>query len=123
MTILRVAFLLDALVTAWFVRQLALTIKQEREADAVSTRSLDHQQLLLTIWIAFDLILFAGIFWPKSCAFVLVAQLLYKSIWLLMIAVPNWWKNRAVPLHLVGVFLLYCAVYPWVIPWKTLLRD
>jgi len=122
MTVLRLAFFIDALVTAWFIHGLAASLKSQHQSGVVPDSSQANQQILLAIWITFDVLLFAGIFWPLPCALVLVVQLLYKLIWLALFALPAWWRGQGqlVSTRLWGTFLLYCVTYPWVIPWETL---
>lgn len=122
MTILRLAFFIDALVTAWFIYELTISLKSQDRSGVVSAGSQTNQQVLLAIWIAFDILLFAGIFWPLACAPVLVIQLLYKLIWLLLIALPIWCRGQKdlVSCRLSGIFFLYCMTYPWIIPWREL---
>lgn len=124
MTLLRLTFFIDAIVTAWFIHRLAASLKSQPQNEVAPDGSPANQQVLLAIWIAFDVLLFAGIFWPLACASVLVVQLLYKLIWLVLMALPNWWRGqgRLVPFRLWGTFLLYCMTYPWVIPWRALWR-
>ena len=73
-------------------------------------------------WVAIAVVSIAGVFRPSPFAAVLLIQLLYKGGWLIAVALPAIARHRTedVPMHIAAFFLVWCAVLPFVIPWRTL---
>ena len=55
----------------------------------------------------------------------LVAQLLYKAGWLMVVAAPAYLAGRGseMPGGITAFFLAWVIVLPFVIPWGALLRG
>lgn len=124
-TVLRVAYLIDAAVTAPIAlsallgsRHLYEALVGERMPSSGSTRT-----LLGSLWTALLLCLVAGSFRPIAFCPVLVLQLIYKGLWLTLFAIPRWATGRAaeVSWKLAAMFTAYVLIYPWIIPWARLL--
>ena len=68
-----------------------------------------------SVWAAFSLISFMGMFFPLQMILVLVLQMLYKAIWLLVIAIPMIMAGNPPQLladMTFGVFI-ELALIPW----------
>ena len=78
-------------------------------------------RLVGALWGAIFILSIVGLFFPKDMALVLVFQLIYKSSWLLVAALPAWWRGEPFPGGMAICFVLWVLVLPFVIPWKSLI--
>ena len=54
---------------------------------------------------------------------VLMMQVIYKSLWLLLYALPTLRRKKPVPLGITISFAAIVLLWPWLIPWHLLIRD
>lgn len=73
---------------------------------------------------ALQLLAVAGVFAPVRMAAVLVLEVLWKTIWVLVVAVPLWWDDAVTPEVTETLFAFSFAVpFLFVIPWRALVGD
>ena len=124
MTLLQLAFVLDAAVTAPLA--IGVLAGQHWAARLLMRESASPgENLRLTLgclWLAIALCSLLGVFFPITFAAVLVLQLIYKTLWILIYAIPRWIGGRGaeVPGSVATVFLAFVLVYPWLLPWSKL---
>ncbi len=72
------------------------------------------------LWTAIAILSVAGIRWPVAMAPVLVLQLVYKGLWLAIVAVPAIMARdgRPVPSGIATFFLIWILLLPLVIPFS-----
>lgn len=77
------------------------------------------------LWSAIALLSVLGLRYPVTMAPVLLLQLLYKGMWLLIVAAPALTRGelRTLPTGMAWCFLIWVALLPLVIPFRTLLTD
>ena len=75
-----------------------------------------------SLWIAILSLSLLGAIWPGSFLWLLVFQLIYKSVWLLAYAVPRLLSGRAaeIPAGIAVSFVAIVLVWPWLIPWREI---
>ena len=78
-----------------------------------------------SFWLAIALLSAFGVFHPRPLLAVLVVQLLYKGLWLLVVALPAVVARdtSALPAGVAAFFLVWVSVLPFVIPWRLLLGQ
>ena len=76
-------------------------------------------QLVGALWLSIALCSLLGLFRPLVFTPVLVIQLIYKSLWLLIVALPAVVQGQNFPKPMAIFFLIWVLVLPWVIPWKS----
>jgi hypothetical protein len=78
--------------------------------------------ILGSLWIAILIGSVLGLFFPRTMSALLLIQVIYKTIWLLVYAMPRMLKQRGneVPWGISLTFLVIIVSYPWVIPWEQL---
>ncbi|WP_343765739.1 hypothetical protein [Gangjinia marincola] len=54
---------------------------------------------------------------------VLVFQVIYKSSWILAVALPAFIQNDPYPKGMAVTFLIWIIVLPFVIPWKAIFNE
>lgn len=77
-------------------------------------------RLVGALWLAIFVLSIVGIFLPKQMSLVLVFQLIYKSSWLIVVALPAMISNKPFPKSMALFFLIWVLVLPFVIPWKDI---
>jgi hypothetical protein len=70
--------------------------------------------MVASLWTAILLLSLAGLLWPQAFAAVLVVQVIYKSLWLALFALPMALRGewQAIPLGISVTFLAIAVVYP-----------
>lgn len=78
--------------------------------------------ILGSLWTAILIGSVLGLFFPITMSALLLIQVIYKSLWLLVYAMPRMLKqgNNEVPWGIASTFLVIIMSYPWVIPWGQL---
>ena len=77
-------------------------------------------RLVGALWWAIFILSILGLIFPKQMSLVLLFQLIYKSSWLLFVALPAMRAQQPYPKEMASFFLLWVLLLPFVIPWKTL---
>lgn len=78
--------------------------------------------LVGSLWTAILVLSFLGLLAPERYVPVLLLQLIYKTLWLLVYALPRALRGqwRQIPLGIACCFLAIVLVWPWLIPWQRL---
>lgn len=78
-------------------------------------------RLVGALWLAIFVLSIIGLYYPKQMSLVFVFQLIYKSSWLLFVALPAILNNQPYPKSMALFFVVWVLLLPFVIPWKSLL--
>ncbi len=78
--------------------------------------------ILGSLWTAILIGSVLGLFSPVPMSPLLLIQVIYKTLWLLVFALPRLvsGRNCEVPWGISLTFLVIVVSYPWVIPWQDL---
>lgn len=81
------------------------------------------RMLVGSLWIAILSLSLLGAIWPGSFLWLLVFQVIYKSVWLLAYAVPRLLAGRAaeIPAGIAVSFVAIVLLWPWFIPWRQMI--
>ena len=81
--------------------------------------------ILGSLWTAILIGSVLGLFFPITMSALLLIQVIYKSRWLLVYAMPRMLKqgSNEVPWGIASTFLVIIVSYPWVIPWGQLFGN
>ncbi|MBC6995490.1 hypothetical protein QWY85_10440 [Neolewinella lacunae] len=101
------------ITSLFFPRISAATVFQNAYPSAEFIR------LIGCLWLAIALISVLGLWRPLSFSPVLLLQLIYKGIWLLVVALPAIKNNQVYPSGMAVFFLVWVLVLPFVIPWAA----
>ena len=91
---------------------------------AVFTNAFHYSEafrIIGALWSAIFLLSVVGLFYPKQMSLVLVLQLIYKSSWLFVAAVPAIIHHQPYPKSMALFFLIWVLILPFVIPWKAIM--
>ena len=77
--------------------------------------------LLGSLWTAILIGSVLGLFFPITMSALLLIQVIYKTLWLLVYAMPRMLNQRSneVPWGIASTFLIIIVTYPWIIPWGS----
>lgn len=73
-------------------------------------------------WLAITVLSILGLWRPVNFSPVLILQFIYKGTWLLVVALPAYKSNTPFASSMAVFFIVWVAILPFVIPWKTLLH-
>lgn len=79
------------------------------------------QGVAFSFWAAFSTLTGLGVRYPLKMLPLLLLQLLYKSIWLIAVALPLW--NAGNPTNLTRIFAIPVLVDLIAIPWPYVLTH
>ena len=118
---IKIIYLANILVAGWisitslfYPRTAQLTIFSNAFDYSESIR------LVGALWAAIFILSVLGLFFPEKMSLVLLFQLVYKSTWLVFVALPAIFHRQAYPKGMAFFFLIWVAVLPFVIPWVKL---
>lgn len=97
----------------------ARTVFQSPNAPGVGT------SVTGAFWLAIALLSLPGVFFPLQLSAILLVQLLYKGLWLAVIAVPALLNGSGaqLPVGMAVFFAVWVVVIPVVYPWGLLFRS
>jgi hypothetical protein len=120
MSALRMVYLANIIVAGWigvsslfFPKNAAVNVFSNAYQPTVVMR------LVGCLWLAIALLSVAGVWRPLIFSPVLLLQLIYKSLWLLVVAFPAIRNNQPFPAGMAIFFVVWVAVLPFVIPWAN----
>ncbi len=115
MTILYIANIIVAgwisISSLFFPKRAQLTVFQNALAYSESIR------LVGALWFAIFLLSVLGLFFPQKMQLVFLFQLIYKSSWLVVVALPAILNKQPFPSGMAITFLVWVVVLPFVIDW------
>ncbi len=102
-------------ITSLFFPKIAQTVVFENTVQFSETI-----QLVGALWFAIFLLSVLGLFFPEKMVLVLLFQLVYKSTWLLVVAMPALMSGQDFPKSMALFFVIWVLVLPLVIPWSEI---
>jgi len=121
MTTIKLMYLANVVVAGWISILTLFYPKTAREA--VFTNAFEYSEafrLVGALWFAIFVLSVAGLFFPKQMSLVFVFQLVYKSSWLIFVAIPAIVNRSPYPKAMSLFFVVWVLILPFVVPWKEL---
>ena len=121
MTLLRLIYIANILVAGWI--SITSLFYPKLAVSSVFTNAYPNSEyirLVGALWLSIAVLSAFGLWKPMTFAPVLVMQLIYKGMWLLVVALPAINKGQSYPKGMAAFFLIWVIALPFVIPWKTL---
>ncbi|MEM1027866.1 MAG: hypothetical protein AAGJ38_07260 [Planctomycetota bacterium] len=126
--ILRLVYAANVLVAGWV--GLTSLLSPSNAMSVVFTGAVSGDGSVLAVrlvgclWTAIAVMSAMGLVWPTGMAAVLLVQLIYKGLWLAVVAGPLVWRGETdrLPWGMTGFFAVWVVALPWIIPWRALLR-
>jgi hypothetical protein len=97
-------------------------LKPSLTDHGVFAESAGWRTLVGSLWVGILACSALGVVWPSSFAWLLVFQVIYKSVWLLVYAAPRVLAGRRqeIPAGIALSFVAIVLLWPWFIPWRQL---
>jgi hypothetical protein len=97
-------------------------LKASLTDHGVFAESAGWRTLVGSLWLAILVCSTFGVVWPSSFVWLLVFQVIYKSVWLLVYAAPRVLSGRSqeIPAGIALSFVAIVLSWPWFIPWRQL---
>jgi hypothetical protein len=97
-------------------------LKASLTDHGVFAESAGWRTLVGSLWVGILACSALGVVWPSSFAWLLVFQVIYKSVWLLVYAAPRVVAGRRqeIPAGIALSFVAIVLTWPWFIPWRQL---
>jgi hypothetical protein len=80
----------------------------------------DSIRLVGALWFAIFILSILGLFFPTQMQLVFLFQLIYKLLWLLVVALPAFINHQPFPKGMAAFFLVWVLILPFTIDWKCL---
>ena len=97
-------------------------LKPSLTDHGVFAESAGWRTLVGSLWVGILACSALGVVWPSSFVWLLLFQVIYKSVWLLVYAAPRVLSGRSleIPAGIALSFVGIVLVWPWFIPWGQL---
>lgn len=123
MIALKIIYIANVIVAGWVgISALFFPETAVRTVFSNIYPSTDAIRLIGALWLAIALMSLLGLWRPVSFSPVLILQLLYKGMWLLIVAVPALMSKTEFPKEMAFFFTIWVFILPFVIPWKEILN-
>jgi len=101
----------------------ATLLKPSVTDQGAFAESAGWRTLVGSLWLAILACSVLGVVSPGSFLWLLVFQVIYKSVWLLAYAVPRLLSGRPaeIPAGIAVSFVVIVLVWPWFIPWRQMI--
>lgn len=76
-------------------------------------------RLVGALWLSIAILSALGLARPFVFSPILLVQLIYKSTWLLTVALPAFRKQEPFPVAMTWFFIVWVVILPFVIPWRS----
>lgn len=121
---MRFIYLLNIIVAGWIgISSLFFPVYAAKNIFSNAYPQTEIIRLVGCLWLAIAVLSVAGIGYPVSFSPVLLLQLIYKSSWLLFVALPAIQHKQPFPEGMALFFLLWVIMLPFFIPWKALFQG
>jgi hypothetical protein len=123
MVALKIIYIANILVAGW-ISISSLFFPKTAAASVFSNAypATEVMRLVGCLWLAITILSVLGLARPLSFSPVLLVQLIYKSVWLLVVALPAILNKQPYPAGMALFFLIWCIVLPFVIPWSAWIK-
>lgn len=121
MTAMKLMYLANILVAGWISITSLLFPKTAYHSIFTSAFEFSESfRLVGALWFAIFIISLLGLFYPKEMSLIFLFQLIYKSTWLIVAAIPAILNSTPYPKSMALFFLAWVIILPFVIPWNDL---
>jgi len=121
MLTIKLIYLANIVVAGWI--SISSLFFPKIAQQTVFSHAIEYSEairLVGALWFAIFILSVLGLFFPKQMSLVLVFQLIYKSSWLMVVALPAILNANPYPKGMSVFFLIWVIVLPFVIPWKEI---
>ncbi|RYC68500.1 hypothetical protein [Spirosoma sordidisoli] len=121
LALMKVIYAANTLVAGW-ISLTSLFMPRVAQVTVFSNSIAYSEAIRLVgaLWGGIFVLSALGLFFPQSMSLVLLFQLIYKTSWLLVVALPAYLTSQPYPKAMAAFFLVWVVVLPFAIPWGWL---
>ncbi len=122
MTFIKIIYVANIIVAGWI--SISSLFFPRIAHQSVFSNKLAYSEVIRLVgalWFAIFILSIIGLFYPLKMSLILLFQLVYKSSWLIVVAIPAILNKTPYPKGMALFFLIWVIVLPFVIPWKNLM--
>ena len=116
---IKIVYILNIIVAGYI--GVVSIVNTDRATKTIFSNIYSNTELIKLVgclWLAIALLSVGGLWKPLQFSPVLILQLIYKSIWLIAVAIPGIYYHKSYPSGMAIFFLIWVLVLPFIIPWK-----
>lgn len=124
MSLIKWVYLANIIVAGWI--SITSLFFPKNAAQSIFSGVYPHSDLIRLVgalWFSIFLLSILGFWKPTTFSPILIVQLIYKSLWLLLVALPAIIQKNDYPEGMALFFLIWVLILPFVIPWKELFNS
>lgn len=116
---MKIIYVANLIVAGWIgISSLFYPRYAAKEVFSASYPETEVMRLVGCLWLTIAVLWALGLFRPYALSPVLLLQFIYKSCWLLFVALPAIRSGAPYPSGMALFFLVWVAVLPFIIPWS-----
>ena len=121
---LKIIYSLNILIAGW-VGITSLFFPKTALISVFSSAYAENEiiRLVGALWLGIAILSALGLWKPITFSPVLILQLIYKGVWLVIVALPAAINNVNYPKALAIFFFVWVIILPFIIPWKELFGN
>lgn len=123
MIALYIVYIANIIVAGWisitslfYPKTAAATVFQNAYAPTEVIR------LVGCLWLSIAVLSTLGLFRPIVFSPILLVQLIYKGMWLVVVAYPAVKNNQPYPSGMASFFVVWVIILPFIIPWGNWIK-
>ncbi len=123
MAFLKIIYIANILVAGWI--SISSLFFPKIAHTTVFENAIEYSEVIRLVgalWGAIFILSIVGLFFPTQMSLVLLFQLIYKSSWLIFVAVPAIINNHPYPKGMTFFFMIWVVVLPFAIPWREMIE-
>lgn len=124
MIILRIIYIANILVAGWI--SITSLFRPNIAQTTVFEGAVAYSEVIRLVgalWGAIFILSILGLFFPNKMSLVFLFQLIYKSSWLVLVALPAIIQSKPYPKGMAIFFVIWVIILPFVIPWKEIFTS
>lgn len=123
-TVLKLVYLANIIVAGWIsISSLFFPKTAWNNVFAQAFHYSESIRLIGALWLAIFVLSILGLYFPLKMSLVLFFQLIYKSAWLIFVALPALLNHQPFPKAMAMFFIIWVIILPFVIPWKAIFET
>lgn len=120
MVAIKIMYFANIIVAGWIgITSLFFPKISSQTIFQNSYQNTDVIRLVGCLWLSIAILSALGLWLPITFSPVLLIQLIYKSCWLIVVAIPALKNNQTFPTGMAIFFLIWVLTLPFVIPWSS----
>lgn len=116
---MKLVYIANIIVAGWI--SITSLFFPERAISTIFQNAYEPTELTRLVgclWLSIAVLSILGLWRPMTFSPIFLVQLIYKSMWLLIVAFPAVQNNLPYPKGMAAFFVIWVLILPFVIPWK-----